>query len=69
MNEPDFAVGATLRARELRVRARSRAETRLEGDLELTRETRSLPEAERKHAKHREAEVGKRLEGRLRKPD
>jgi len=69
MNEPDFEVGAKLRARELRVRARSRAETRLEGDLELTRETRALPETERKHAKHREAEVGKRLEGRLRKPD
>ena len=69
MNEPDFELGARLRARELRVRKQRKATTRVEGDLELTREVSSLPETNRADEAHRDAEVGRRLEGRLRTPD
>jgi hypothetical protein len=69
VNEPDFELGARLHARELRVRKQRKATTRVEGDLELTREVSSLPETDRADEAYGDAEVKRRLEGRLRKPD
>lgn len=69
MNEPDFEVGARLRARELRVRKQRKATTRVEGDLEVIRAASSLPETDQADEPYRDAEVGTRMEGRLRKPD
>jgi hypothetical protein len=69
VNEPDFELGARLRARELRVREQRKATTRIEGDLQLVREVSSLPETDRADEAYRDAEVKRRLEARLRKPN
>jgi hypothetical protein len=66
MNKPDFELGAALSARELKVRVRTKAETRTEGDVALTQDERTLAETEEARDAHYDAEVERHLEGHLR---
>jgi hypothetical protein len=66
MNEPDFELGAALSARELNVRVRTKAETRTEGVVALTRDERTLAETEEAREAYYDAEVERHLEGHLR---
>jgi hypothetical protein len=66
MNKPDFELGAALSARELKVRVRTKAETRTEGDVALTQDERTLAETDEALEAHYDAEVERHLEGHLR---